>query len=275
MVKRILAFVMVIVLLGIPVTVNAQTYPSKYEVNTMVKKNLMAHKSEFTIKMSVKTMNELKGKNFMHNIFNMDDKSTSKDFDYLKLNIDSWKESWKWSNVTGAATLTVTAKYATSLKQEEEVDKKLASILKSLNLKGKTDYQKAKAIHDYVIKLVNYDTTLKKHTAYHALIQKSVVCEGYSLVAYRLFTDAGLQSRIITGTADGGPHSWNIVKINGKWYNIDLTWDDPITSNGKSIVRYDYFLKNNKEFKDHTRDAEFKTAAFNKAYPMAASSYKK
>jgi len=275
MVKRILALVMVIVLLGIPVSANAQTYTTKSQVYTTVKKNLMAHKSGFKIDMNVKTMNELrKGKDLMYTVFAMDDKTTSKDFDYLKLNVDSWRESWKWSNTTGAASLTITVQYATTVEQEKAVDKKVASILKSLNLKGKSDYQKVKAIHNYIINQVSYDKSLKKHTAYNALINKSVVCEGYSLAAYRLFLDAGLSSRVITGKADGGAHSWNIVKVNGKWYNIDLTWDDPITSNGKSVLRYDYFLKNNKAFQDHIRDAEFKTDAFNKAYPMASSSYK-
>ncbi len=276
MTKRIVALVLVMVLLGIPVSVGAQTYPSKSEVLSTVKKNLMVHKSGFTIKMSVQTMNELrKGKDFMYTVFEMDDKNTSKDYDYLKLNVDSWRESWKWSNVTGTASLTVTVEYATTLNQEKAVDQKIASILKSLNLKGKSDYQKVKVIHDYLINHASYDKTLKNHTAYNALINKSVVCEGYSLAAYRLFTDAGIPNRIITGTADGGPHSWNIVKVNGKWYNIDLTWDDPITNSGKSVLRYDYFLKSNKDFKDHVRDAEFKTATFNKNYPMATKSYKK
>lgn len=266
---------MVLVLLGIPVNANAETNLTKDQIYSNVKKNLIAHKSEFTINMTVKTMNQLRnGNDFMYKVFALDDKTTSKDFDYIKYNVDSWRESWKWSNTTGKASLKMTVKYATTAEQEKEVDKKIASILKSLNLKGKTDYQKVKAIHNYIINNTSYDKTLKKHSAYNVLVNKSAVCEGYSLAAYRLFQDAGIQNRIITGTADGGPHSWNIVKVNGKWYNIDLTWDDPITSSGKSVLRYDYFLKNSKEFKKHTRDAEYNTATFKKNYPIAEKSWK-
>ena len=68
-------------------------------------------------------------------------------------------------------------------------------------------------------------------------------------------------------------HGWNIVKVDGNWYNIDLTWDDPITKSGKHVIRYDYFLKNAKEFSDHKRNPEYNTKAFLKAYPIAKVSY--
>jgi Uncharacterized protein involved in cytokinesis, contains TGc (transglutaminase/protease-like) domain len=275
MAKKILVVVLMLVLIAIPINANAQTYPTKSEVYNTVKQNLMTHKSGFTINMSVKTMQELRaGEDLMYTVFRLDDKTTSKDNDYLKLNIDSWRESWTWNSVSGTASLTVSVQYATTSSQETKVDQAIASALKSLNLNGKTDYQKAKAIHNYIINRVSYDKTLQKHSAYNALFNKSAVCEGYSLVAYRMFTDAGLQSRIITGTADGGAHSWNIVKVNGKWYNIDLTWDDPITSSGKQVLRYDYFLKNAKAFSDHKRDTEYNTSSFQKTYPIATTSLK-
>ena len=39
---------------------------------------------------------------------------------------------------------------------------------------------------------------------------------------------AGLECRFVSGTADGGGHAWNQVKVNRKWYYIDCTWDDPV-----------------------------------------------
>ncbi len=94
------------------------------------------------------------------------------------------------------------------------------------------------------------------------------------MAAYRMFTEAGLECRIITGKGNGEDHAWNIVKVNGKWYNIDLTWDDPVSSDGKAMLVYDCFLKSTKDFKGHKRDAEYKTEEFVKAYPISKTSYK-
>ena len=203
----------------------------------------------------------------------LDDKSTSKDADYMNLSVDRWQWQWNYNPLGTTATLKCTIAYRTTLAQEQKVDAKIKSVLKSLKLENKSDYKKVKAIHDYIINLVSYDQSFVKHSAYNALIDKSSVCEGYAAAAYRMFTDSGISSRIITGVANGGSHAWNIVKVNGKWYNIDLTWDDPIMSNGSQVLEYNYFLKSDADFSDHTRDAEYRTTTFYKTYPIASKSY--
>ena len=220
-------------------------------------------------------MNELGRKaDLFSAVATLDDKKTSKDGDYLNLSISSWSSNWQWSSQGETAKLTFSAVYKTTLKQEKAVDEKISDILEVLKLDKRSEYQKVKAIHDYIIKKTSYDQSLEKHSAYDALINKSAVCEGYALAAYRLFTEAGIKCRIITGYAKGVSHAWNIVSVDGKWYNIDLTWDDPITNTGKPVLSYDYFLKNTKDFSDHTRDKEYKTGAFLKKYPIAKESYK-
>ena len=37
-------------------------------------------------------------------------------------------------------------------------------------------------------------------------------------------------------------HVWNLVYLNDKWLNLDVTWDDPVTSNGTDMLMYDYYL---------------------------------
>lgn len=273
MAKRILTVVMILLFIVMPVDVGAQTDKTPEEIYSDIKDNLLAHKKEFTITMDTKTMDEIgNDTNLFDTITNMDDQDTSKDADYLETSISSWSQSWKWSS-RGTATLTFSAKYKSTLKQEAKVDIKIEKILKKLKLEDATDYEKVKAIHDYIINLASYDQTYKKHTAYNTLINKSSVCEGYAAAAYRLFTEAGIKCRIITGDTEGGAHAWNIVFVDGKWYNIDLTWDDPISSSGESILRYDYFLKNQKDFSDHVRDAEYNTKAFLRKYKMTEDSY--
>ncbi len=276
MAKRFLGIVMVLLFIyfSVPIDASAQTYSKKEDVYQVIKDKLLTRNEKFTLQMSVKTMKEIGTNADLFDIVAaIDDKNTSKDADYLKLSVSSWSANWKWSNLGGTASLTFAARYKTTLEQEKKVDAKIQSVLKALYLKDATDYEKVKAIHDYLINRVSYDRTLKKHSAYHALIGKSAVCEGYTSAAYRMFTDAGLETRIITGMAGGGAHAWNIVKVEDEWYHIDLTWDDPITNTGEQILRYDYFLKNDKDFSDHIRDAEFRTNAFLKAYPIAANSY--
>jgi transglutaminase/protease-like cytokinesis protein 3 len=272
--KKIIAFFLVLLFVTAPIEASAKTYTTQEEVFSIIKKNLLAHKQEFTIEMNKATMKKIGTKSDLFALSTAkDDKNTSKDGDYLKSSVKSWRTGWSWGSLGDTASLTFSAEYRTTVKQEKTLDTKIGSVLKALDLEDATDYKKVKAIHDYIIKRTSYDQTLKKHTAYNALINKSSVCEGYALAAYRMFTDAGIECRIITGTAGGGSHAWNIVKVNGKWYNIDLTWDDPIMSSGEQVLRYDYFLKNEKEFNDHTRAAEYNTKAFHKAYPMAQDSY--
>jgi transglutaminase/protease-like cytokinesis protein 3 len=273
MIKRLLFIILIVLLFGLPEKAGAQTNMTKNDVLRAVRDNFVARKSEFTIKMTTKTLKELgTDTDLLKAAIAMDDKSTSKDGDYLDVTVSSWNETWTYNNL-GKASIIITASYRTTLKQEQVLDEKIASILKSLNLKNATDYQKVKAIHDYIINRASYDQSMRKYTAYNALINKSAVCEGYAAAAYRLFTDAGLVSRIISGTTAQGSHIWNIVKVDGKWYNIDLTWDDPIMSNGKNIISYDYFLKNDKAFSDHIRDSRYTTEAFLAIYPIAAKSY--
>jgi len=272
--KKIIAIILVFIFMALPVEISAKTYTSKEQVYSTIKKNLLAHKKEFTIEMDSDTMKEIgTNTNLFDIVVALDDKDTSKDSDYLKRSLESWGAGWEWGGNSKVAILTFTAVYKTTLKQEKTLDTKIQSVLKALDLREATDYEKVKAIHDYIIKRTSYDQTFKKHTAYNALINKSSVCEGYALAAYRMFTDAGLECRIISGIAGGGPHAWNIVKVDGKWYYIDLTWDDPITSSGEQVLRYDYFLKNSKEFSDHKRESKYNTKAFLKAYPIAKSSY--
>lgn len=276
MVKKIITLILVLTLVSSPVEASAKTYTSKTDVYNIIKKNLIAHEENFSITMDSEVMNAI-GRNtdIFSKVAAIDSANTAKDGDYLRLSVSSWRAGWRWSSGGGSATLSFSADYKTSLQQEKAVDTKVKSIVKSLKLEGKSDYAKVKAIHDYIINNTSYDESLEKHSAYNALIDKSAVCEGYTLAAYRLFTEAGISNRVITGYAGGDSHAWNIVKVNGKWYNIDLTWDDPVTNTGKPMLTYDYFLKNSKDFSDHSRDSIYKTQAFVKKYPIASESYKK
>lgn len=128
--------------------------------------------------------------------------------------------------------------YLTTKSQEDYVDSRVDVILSDIIDAGMTGFEKELAIHDYIVKNVGYDESLAEHSAYAALAKGKTVCQGYSLLAYKMFEKAGLQARIIEGY-ESMNHAWNLVNIDGHWYHADLTWDDPIPDvMGRTMYRY-------------------------------------
>lgn len=198
--------------------------------------------------------------------------------DYMLGQIGSWKAQISYyirSGICYADIIYHTINYYTSAEQEKKVDAAVKELLSSLNLEGKSDYKKLEAVYDYVCENVVYDYAnlndngyYLKYTAYGALVDKTAVCQGYAMLMYRLALELGIDSRFITGyqTSSKGSHGWNIAKINGKYYNIDATWD-AVTKDHR------YFLKNEEDFDDHTRSENYCTEEFTSAYPIAEKSF--
>lgn len=105
-----------------------------------------------------------------------------------------------------------------------------------------TAYEKELALHDYLVEHVEYDTTRSGedcHTAYGALINGTAVCDGYAESFQTLMEMVGIQCHRVVGTGNQEPHSWNIVLLDGAWYNVDVTWDDPVGT--FNTVSHKYF----------------------------------
>lgn len=106
-----------------------------------------------------------------------------------------------------------------------------------------------------------YDETMQKYTAYDGLSTGSTVCQGYSLLTYRMLTEAGITNRIIEGHAGGQLHAWNLLLLDGVWYHMDTTWDDP-TPDQPGKVSYNYYLLTDEEMgQDHTWEEQYPAAA--------------
>jgi hypothetical protein len=107
----------------------------------------------------------------------------------------------------------------------EKSRKALVDHINSLNLTSK--YEIIKYLHDYFIRNVNYkDYSSDPHiyTLYGALVEKESVCEGYAEAFKYIADEFGINAII----ARSKTHEWNFVEINGKWYILDVTWDDPV-----------------------------------------------
>ena len=194
--------------------------------------------------------------------------TNSSEGDYLKSHIGGYNVTMSYT--TKYVRLDYNVSYLSTYSQEEEVNKKVKTVLNSLNAYDLNEYEKIKVVHDYIVTNIDYDYTYSKHSAYNAIIENSTVCQGFSSLTYKMLKELGIGVRYINGVGNGGPHAWNIVRIKDLWYNIDNTWDENISNNS---ISYKYFLKNINDFGDHTRNSEFLTDEFNKNYPMSDKSY--
>ena len=107
-----------------------------------------------------------------------------------------------------------------------------------------SDFQKEKAIHDYIASRVKYKDIEApySHEAPGAILFQIGVCEGIAKAFKYLSDQLGLQSIVVFGPlveqANECGHAWNLVKVNGIFYHLDTTFDTTISS---SCIRYDYF----------------------------------
>ena len=163
--------------------------------------------------------------------------------------------------------------FYTTLKQEAYVTERVGEIITECEGAGyRSDFEKIRFIHDYIASHVRYDQVHKgkenhhlKSTAYAALYYHEAGCQGYSVLAYRLLKELGIDARILTGTlyTDGGEeyHAWNLVRLGDGYYNMDITLDAQEES-GKN------FLCTDQDFaEDHVRDALYQTPEFLQQYP--------
>lgn len=142
--------------------------------------------------------------------------------------------------------------YLESPKQTAFVDNQVRQILDQILKTGMNDYEIEKAVHDYIVTHVSYDTTYSRYTAYAALTKGKAVCQGYALLTQRMLKSAGIVNHIISGRVRGEPHLWNIVRIDGRWYQLDATWNNP-RPDISGRVRYKYYnLTDDEMSMDHT-----------------------
>ena len=139
----------------------------------------------------------------------------------------------------------------------------LLKIIKENITDNMTDEEKVKTIHDYIIDNAKYDvernltgnSNYKSYNAYGPLFQGFATCNGYTDLMAIFLTKMGFDNYKIATTPEeisysATGHIWNAVNVDGKWLHLDLTWDDPVSNDGKDYLFHTYFLKTTKEIKD-------------------------
>ncbi len=126
------------------------------------------------------------------------------------------------------------------------IEAKVEEIEKEIWSSSMSNEDKIKEAHNYIINNSKYDkdrsdnniVKYKSDTAYGSLLEGYSLCGGYTDAMELFLEDMGIKSYKISSEN----HVWNAVNLNNAWYHLDLTWDDPITTDGSDILEYNFFL---------------------------------
>lgn len=119
-----------------------------------------------------------------------------------------------------------------------------------------TEYDRIKYVYEYIINTVDYEEDAPDNqNIYSALVGKRSVCAGYSRAAQYLLGKTGIECIYVVGTAQGqNAHAWNIVNCDGKYYQMDVTFGDPVFFSEESgeetpgdVIYYDYLCCTDEE----------------------------
>lgn len=198
--------------------------------------------------------------------------------------LDSFAYTYNASNYIESITAFCSNEYrlgttrtALNTKMDTEI-KRYLSLVNGVS----SDYKKELIIHDEIINQVQYAFDNKGNPSVekwaHSIVgvfdtsYNKVVCERYAKAFQLLMNACGIECIYIPGTANGSGHGWNKVKLDGDWYNVDVTWDDPTSGNGTPILSHDYFnVTDAKLLTNHTPGNTMSTGINNWCYSLPVS----
>lgn len=125
-------------------------------------------------------------------------------------------------------------------KRKSEIEDKAVEILSYAPVNG-DDYDKIKYVYEYIIKETEYCLDAPdSQNIYSVLINGQSVCQGYAKTSQYLLNQLGVEATIVYGGVGAEAHSWNLVKCNGEYYYVDVTWGDAsYITNGKKMLNAD------------------------------------
>lgn len=228
--------VMVFVSILTPITVEAATTnraENLPQYRAVVEKNLLNFKTTFTV---VYTGNQHILNENLKNIVPTEIKKN--------VLIDATVQNYKYTGKKNSKTMQITynVTYLSTKEQEQYAQREAKKIAKNIMKKHKGQFNRVKAVNDYLVQNTSYGgSTNAKYTTYGLLKNKIAVCQGYSITGYRILKEMKIPVRYVKGTSKNQYHAWLKVSVSGEWYNLDITWNDPMPNNNYKKV-YKYFL---------------------------------
>ena len=201
--------------------------------------------------------------------------------------IDSYY-TYSYSGSTFTLTMQSTMSQKTYEKRRKQLNAVVSDVLSGLE-DDMSEFERELYLHDYLVKnckyIENADDSVDDdpYTAYGCLVEQKAVCEGYTKAFQLLLKCCGIPSVTIKGSVEESSvvdHIWNAVKIGGKWYHTDVTWDDT-----DDVNMYDCFNQTEEIFRkshsfspmlsesteDELRDEDDTLIAFNIVIPKCTA----
>lgn len=158
--------------------------------------------------------------------------------------------------------------------EDQEILNRCAEVVQTAAPDGLSEYEKELAIHDWMLSWGSYDSNSLslvpdfKETPHHDnpygfLISRRGICTGYT-TTFQLFMDLlGIECVTVQGHAYNGAtdHAWNMVRLDGDWYCVDVTWDDPSSRGTVSAQTAHRYFNVTSEFMRQTDHQWDKSAA--------------
>lgn len=167
-----------------------------------------------------------------------------------------WLTSKFYRPDSDSDTLRLTYRYDEKTTHQMQADiGKTSWEISSVFDESTSDYEKLKAFHDYIVLNCTFsDDENTDTTLYGALCGGYSMCEGYAAAFNLLCQKSDIPCVTVTGTgSDSASHAWNKVMLDGEWYNVDCTWDDPILDPpDENFIRHYYFLVSDKDIEGIT-----------------------
>ena len=162
------------------------------------------------------------------------------------------------TSISESGEINVTILYLYTEAEIKAIDQKVDEISKKVVKSSMSDYDKIKAVHDYIINNAKYDvqrnnsenSSYISYKAYGPLIEGYATCSGYTDAMALFLEKWGIKNfKVATELVqtDVSGHVWNAVFLDNKWLHLDLTWDDPVSDDGKDYLQHKYFLITSKE----------------------------
>ena len=144
-----------------------------------------------------------------------------------------------------------TMDYDKRMELQAQIDASTEELLDGISVTD-SDYDKAKYVFEILVQNVDYDSSVDNNqNIISAFLNRATVCQGYACATQYLLKMLGMESVIVTGTANGESHAWNLVKLDGNYYYMDTTWgnsrylDD--ASQTAKYVNYNYLAVTSEE----------------------------
>lgn len=160
-------------------------------------------------------------------------------------------------DISNSGKITIKTKKAYTEQEIIYVKTYIDTFILTNMIESMDDYNKIKTFHDHIVNITRYDSehTEEKYTAYNLLISGKAICGGYSDIMSIYLNMIGLQNYKI----NSDNHIWNLVKLNGTWYHLDATWDDPVSGNDQYLLHNFFLIPTNELHKldkvEHNFDA--------------------